>query len=80
MKRSDIGQRRQLVKEFKNSGMTQVDFCRRRGIVVQTFKGWLKAARKPGFVEVDAGVTQSSTTKLEVVFADGTVVKIGGAA
>jgi transposase-like protein len=80
MKRIDSEKRQALIKEYKRSGLTQTEYCQRRGMAVQTFKGWLKAARKAGFVEIDAGVAPSSMTKLEVVFADGTVVKIGGAA
>jgi hypothetical protein len=37
---------RQLVEEFAGSGLRQSEFCRRRGIVLNTLKRYLKKQRK----------------------------------
>jgi transposase-like protein len=37
---------RQLVEEFVQSGLRQSEFCRRRGVVLNTLKRYLKQDRK----------------------------------
>lgn len=37
---------RQLVEEFVQSGMRQSEFCRQRGVVLNTLKRYLKQERK----------------------------------
>lgn len=37
---------RQLVEEFAGSGLRQSEFCRRRGIVLNTLKRYLRKQRK----------------------------------
>ncbi len=46
---------RQLVEEFVQSGLRQSEFCRRRGVVLNTLKRYLKQDRKSQRAGTDCG-------------------------
>ncbi len=46
---------RQLVEEFVQSGLRQSEFCRRRGVVLNTLKRYLKQDRKAQKTGTDCG-------------------------
>jgi transposase-like protein len=45
-RRRSAAEIRQLVEEFVQSGLRQSEFCRRRGVVLNTLKRYLKQERK----------------------------------
>ena len=59
---------RQLVEEFVQSGLRQSEFCRRRGVVLNTLKRYLKQDRKAR--RTDAGC--SALVAVEVAAAGPT--------
>ncbi len=82
---------RQLVEEFVQSGLRQSEFCRRRGVVLNTLKRYLKQDRKVQragagcaalvAVEVAApGPTQlrePDSSSLAVVLRSGRRIEVG---
>ncbi len=81
---------RQLVEEFVRSGLRQSEFCRRRGVVLNTLKRYLKQdrkARKEGdgcdalvAVEVAAvspSQVQEAGSSLAVILSAGRRIEVG---
>ena len=81
---------RQLVEEFVQSGLRQSEFCRRRGVVLNTLKRYLKQDRKaqrPGAgygalvaVEVAAAgpaQVRELDSSLAVVLGSGRRIEVG---
>jgi transposase-like protein len=82
---------RQLVEEFVQSGLRQSEFCRQRGVVLNTLKRYLKQERKAQragagcgalvAVEVTAagspGQTRDSVSSLAVVLGSGRRIEVG---
>jgi hypothetical protein len=71
----------QIVSEFKSEDLTQVEFCRRRGLVLSTFGRYVKqlrsssAAAGAGLVAVELAVKKLDTVSagcgLSVALASG---------
>lgn len=82
-----VERRAELVREYRQSGLTQAEFARREGIKYATFAGWvLKASKQspaPSPIQfaqlrLPAPVSASAAaepTELEVRLADGTSVR-----
>ena len=82
---------RQLVEEFVGSGLRQSEFCRRRGIVLNTLKRYLKKQRKAGKDGANGGalvavelaparrsqIDQASGSCLAVVLSAGRRIEVG---
>jgi transposase-like protein len=81
---------RQLVKEFVQSSLRQSEFCRQRGVVLNTLKRYLKQERKAQragagcgaliAVEVAAASpakTRESVGSLVVVLGSGRRIEVG---
>ena len=70
--------RKRLVKEQAQSGLTKKAFCERRGINLGTFHGWSKhrqaLKRKPAFAQVD--VATSTEAAVEVLLPNGARIGI----
>lgn len=49
----------ETLAEFRESGLTQSEFCRRRGLSIATFRSWLYSQR-------DATVCRQSISKAEL--------------
>ena len=90
VKESEVRQRRrrrtpaeieQIVSEFKSGDLTQVEFCRRKGLVLSTLGRYLKQQRpssamaSDGLVAVELAVKKLDTVpgggRLSVVVASG---------
>jgi len=87
MTRRSAEERAELTREFELSGKSQAEFCREKGLNVQTFSGWLKSglkqAQKVGeskFVTLCAVPAKVEPRRviLEVTFSDGTVARVSG--
>jgi transposase-like protein len=81
---------RQLVEEFVQSGLRQTEFCRRRGVVLNTLKRYLKQDRKAQqagegcaalvAVEVEAATpaqAREPNNNLAVVLRSGRRIEVG---
>ena len=75
-------ERRELVRKYGRSGMTQAAFCRANGLSDVTFSKWVRARggknRGPGaagFAEVEVAPPIVIGLALEVVRADGSVFR-----
>jgi hypothetical protein len=79
-----------LLADYEGSGLTQRAFCRREGVNYHTFVAWLGRCRRSGasvdqpigtqFHELTLSPGASCGSGLEVVLADGTVLRGGDAA
>ena len=83
-KRTPLERRRELVREYRESGMTQAGFARRAGINYTTFCGWAQAEAKQQSQPVKFAqlrlpaavpVAPLEPTELEVRLSDGTSVR-----
>jgi len=84
-KRTPLERRRELVREYRESGMTQAGFARRAGINYTTFCGWAQAEAKKQNQPVEfaqlrlpaavPAVAPLEPTELEVRLSDGTSVR-----
>ena len=84
MQTVSVEERMKLVNEYKSSGKSQSEFCRERGISAQTFSSWLHGKKKypikpksVSFVPVELKEAAEGT-RLEIVFRDGTTVRVSG--
>jgi len=81
---------RQLVEEFVESGLRQSEFCRRRGVVLNTLKRYLKQERKSqradagcgALIAVEVAATDPAQTResvggLAVVLSSGRRIEVG---
>lgn len=72
-------EREALLKEYRESGLTQAAFARREGVKYVTFVNWVQAARrqecrrKPGFAELT--LPRTGACSLEVQLMDGTLIR-----
>lgn len=73
-------ERRELIDEFRSSGLTQAAFCREWQINPNTFCGWLRADQKNmapvSFCEVQVPAAAGSSRPIVVEFSGGTQVRI----
>lgn len=83
---------RRIVADWQRSGLSQVEFCRRRGFSLATFGGWkrrlgggsaaagseVSGSRQPTrrFVEVVAPVA-AAAVEFEIGLGNGRVVRVG---
>ncbi len=81
---SNAERRREMVEAYRQSGLTMAAFARRERINYATFAGWVAKAgageqvKAPiKFAEVALPQVVRATDRLEVRFADGTVVRGG---
>ena len=72
-------ERSAVVERYLRSGQKQRDFCESEGIAASTLQYWLKLSREDGakFREVAPPAGPTSST-IEVIFPDGTAVRIRG--
>lgn len=72
--------RRELIAEFRSSGLTQAEFCRQWDLNPATFSGWLRADRQEAppvaFREVHVQSTVSSRPPMVVGLPGGVQVYI----
>jgi transposase-like protein len=81
---------RQLVEEFVQSGLRQSEFCRRRGVVPNTLKRYLKQDRKAHRASAGCGAlvavevaaastaqTRETDSSLAVVLSSGRRIEVG---
>jgi len=79
MRRRTAEERREIVAEFRNSGLTQEAFARRRRISVGTLRSWIyrdeeiKEERQDRFVEISGRVVAAGP---EVVLRIGDQVAV----
>lgn len=73
-----------LLNEYKRSGKSQSEFCRERGISPQTFSSWLHGKKKNAIKQKPVSFVPAEKkravegTRLEIIFGDGTTVRISG--
>jgi hypothetical protein len=70
-KRLTLPERQELIRAFRESGMSQMKFCEERGVSIGTLQNYLKKS----FIDIPVPVSPR-TTEVEVTFPDGTVVRI----
>ena len=80
---------KKAVGRFEASGLTQVEFCKREGIGLWSFRKWRKRmaeldGREPGFIEVTPvpvqRIPQRPATSLVVELPGGIVLRFEGLA
>lgn len=71
-KRLSLQEQEELVRAFRDSGTSQIEFCKGRGVSTGTFRNYLKKS----FVAIPVSLSKETTTEVEVTLADGTVVRI----
>lgn len=80
----------QLVKEFVQSGLRQSEFCRRRGVVLNTLKRYLKGIKKAQRAAAGCGAlvavevtaagparSREPDSSLAVVLSSGRRIEVG---
>ncbi len=77
-----LERRRELVRAYQASGLTQAEFARREGLRYSTFAHWVLKAAKTGlakgaiqFAELRLPATANETPFLKVRLPDGTVLR-----
>jgi len=73
-----VEQMRQLVQQWKESGLTQKVFCEKIGIKRTTFANWIKRSKETprvGFVAVTPPIKPVSES-IEVIYPNGVRLKI----
>jgi transposase-like protein len=81
---------RQLVEEFVQSGLRQSEFCRRRGVVLNTLKRYLKQDKKAQMAGASCGAlvavevaaaspaqSRGPDSSLAVVLGSGRRIEVG---
>ena len=71
---------RDSVTRFAKSGLGRREFCRQEKINKNSFERWRKrlaASKQNDFVDVTPIEGDSSRWAVEVVLADGTIVRVG---
>ena len=66
--------RRELIEEFKTSGLTQAAFCREWNLNSKTLARWLRIERdekEVSFCEVELGNPSASENKIRVCLPNG---------
>ena len=89
-RRRSSGEIRQLVEEFVQSGLRQSEFCRRRGVVLNTLKRYLKQDRKAHRAAANCGAlvavevaasgpaqARKADSSLAVVLSSGRRIEVG---
>ena len=89
-RRRSSGEIRQLVEEFVQSGLRQSEFCRRRGVVLNTLKRYLKQDRKAHRAAANCGAlvavevaaaspaqAQEAGSGLMVILSAGRRIEVG---
>jgi transposase-like protein len=81
-KRYAESERRNLLRKFGRSGMTQAAFCRANGLTAVTLSKWLRARDEKergrdaaGFAEVEIQPPAVSDLAVEVIRPDGRVFR-----
>jgi len=72
-------ERRELIEEFKTSGLTQAAFCREWNLNSKTLARWLRIEREENgvsFCEVDLGNTSAPANKVSVHLPNGIEVTV----
>ncbi len=74
-----------IVKEFRDSGLSQRAFCGTRNIPLSTLTSWLKKTRNRSVAEAERKLipiritaAKSETKPLEIVLANDRVIRIQG--
>jgi transposase-like protein len=80
-KRYTPAERRSLVLRYRKSGLSQAAFCRKHNIVATTFTNWVRRCTKKKdmiakFAEVELPAPIGSGASLEVVYPDGTLLRL----
>lgn len=80
-KRYTSAERRSLVSRYQKSGLSQAAFCRKNNIAASTFTKWLGQCAKPKgaavkFVEFELPTPVETGASLEVVYPDGTLLRL----
>lgn len=72
-------ERNAVVERYRRSGQKQREFCESEGVAVSTLQYWLKRSREEGakFRAIEPPLRPPTST-IEVVFPDGTAVRIRG--
>jgi hypothetical protein len=78
---------RELVADWESSGLTQSDFCRRRGVHLKTFGRWKRRyagvrgveSSASAFVEVVPEVLGGDGRLYRIVLPNGVAVELGSA-
>lgn len=76
---------RELVSAWEASGLTQSEFCRRRGVHLKTFGRWkrryagVRAAGSSAFVEVVPEVLGGDGRPYRIVLPNGVAIEMGSA-
>lgn len=72
-------ERSAVVERYLRSGQKQRDFCESEGVATSTLQYWLKRSREEGakFRAIEPP-PRPPTSTIEVVFPDGTAVRIRG--
>ena len=81
-KRYTESERRELIRKYRVSGMTQAAFCRANGLTAVTLSKWLRACGEKGrgrgaagFAEVEIAPPEVCDLAVEVVRPDGRVFR-----
>ena len=81
-KRYAESERRELLRKYGRSGMTQAAFCRANGLTAVTFSKWLRARggkgrnrSAAGFAEVEIAPSAVRDLAVEVARPDGRVFR-----
>ena len=81
-KRYAESERRELIRKYRRSGMTQAAFCRANGLTAVTLSKWLRARAEKGrgrdaagFAEVEIQPPAVRDLAVEVIRSDGRVFR-----
>ena len=68
---------RKVVEEYRASGLTRVEYCRRSGVALSTLSNYCRRLKSSGLVRVNVEDTSAQQPRFALVLAGGRRIEIG---
>lgn len=68
---------RRVVQEYRSSGLTRAEYCRRSGVALSTLSNYCRRQKGVGLVRVNVEDTSAQQPRFGLVLACGRRIEIG---
>jgi hypothetical protein len=68
---------RTVVEEYRASGLTRVEYCRRSGVALSTLSNYCRRHKSSGLIRVNVEDTPGQPARFALVLAGGRRIEIG---
>ncbi len=69
-----------IIEDWKNSGLNKTEFCKTRSINIHTFNYWCQKIKKqnttPGFIEIRPGADRISKQAIRLTYPNGVCIDL----